>query len=111
MDEVDTPNGNIGAAEIVFDADGVPTIKLSGEIDMANVDSLRRVIEPVVARAPARVVFDLTDLTFMDSSGIALLLQVSAKTESVRVRRPSALVQRMIDATGLSDVLVVDDDG
>jgi len=110
MEEL-APDDNNGSADVSFDAEGVPTIKLSGEIDMANVDALRRVIEPVVARSPARVIFDLGALTFMDSSGIALLLQVSAKTGSVRVRQPSQLVRRMIDATGLSDVLVVDDDG
>jgi anti-anti-sigma factor len=44
----------------------------------------------------------------MDSSGIALLLQVSAKSKSVRVLRPSPLVQRMIDATGLTDILVIE---
>jgi len=108
MEELDASEGDAGSADITFDEAGVPTIKLSGEIDMSNVESLRRQIEPVVARAPERVVFDLASLTFMDSSGIALLLQVSAKTGSVRVREPSALVRRMIDATGLTDVLVVD---
>ena len=108
MEELDASEGRSGAVDISFDEAGVPTIKLSGEIDMSNVDSLRRLIEPVVARAPERVIFDLASLTFMDSSGIALLLQVSAKTGTVRVREPSALVRRMIDATGLSDVLVVD---
>ena len=108
MEELDASDGSGGAADITFDADGVPTIKLSGEIDMANVESLRRLIEPVVARAPEEVIFDLAGLTFMDSSGIALLLQVSAKSGSVRLRDPSPLVRRMIDATGLSDVLVVD---
>ena len=108
MEELDASDGDGGAADITFDADGVPTIKLSGEIDMANVDSLRRLIEPVVARAPECVIFDLAALKFMDSSGIALLLQVSAKAGAVRLRDPSPLVRRMIDATGLSDVLVVD---
>ena len=108
MEDLDASDGTSGSADITFDADGIPTIKLSGEIDMANVDSLRRLIEPVVARAPARVIFDLADLRFMDSSGIALLLQVSAKSKSVRVRKPSALVQRMIEATGLSDILQVE---
>lgn len=108
MEELDASDGNSGAADITFDADGVPTIKLSGEIDMANVDSLKRLIEPVVARSPKLVIFDLAALTFMDSSGIALLLQVSAKTHAVRLRDPSPLVRRMIEATGLSDVLVVD---
>ena len=108
MEELDASEGGAGSVDITFDEAGVPTIKLSGEIDMSNVDSLRRLIEPVVARAPERVIFDLAALTFMDSSGIALLLQVSAKTATVRLRDPSPLVRRMIDATGLSDVLVVD---
>jgi anti-anti-sigma factor len=108
MEELDASEGGSGAVDISFDGAGVPTIKLSGEIDMSNVDSLRRLIEPVVARAPEHVVFDLASLTFMDSSGIALLLQVSAKTGTVRLRGPSELVRRMIDATGLTDVLVVD---
>jgi anti-sigma B factor antagonist len=108
MDELDASDGKSGTVDITFGADGTPTIKLSGEIDMANVDTLRRQIEPVVARAPALVIFDLGALSFMDSSGIALLLQVSAKTGAVRLRDPSPLVRRMIDATGLTDVLVVD---
>ena len=41
----------------------------------------------------------------MDSSGIALLLQIAAKAQSVELRQPSALVRRMIEATGLADVL------
>jgi anti-sigma B factor antagonist len=108
MEELDASDGGAASVDITFDDAGVPTIKLSGEIDMSNVDSLRRLIEPVVARAPERVIFDLASLAFMDSSGIALLLQVSAKAQTVRLREPSALVRRMIDATGLSDVLVVD---
>jgi anti-anti-sigma factor len=107
MDDVDG-RGTSGSADVAFGDDGVPIIRLSGEIDMSNVDALRRTIEPVVARAPDRVIFDLSTLSFMDSSGIALLLQVSAKSKSVRVRKPSPLVQRMIDATGLTEILQVE---
>ena len=107
MDELDA-SGTSGSADVTFDGDGVPTIRLSGEIDMSNVDALRRTIEPIVARAPDLVIFDLSTLSFMDSSGIALLLQVTAQSKTVRVRQPSQLVQRMIEATGLTDILVVE---
>jgi len=108
MDELDDPGGPVGAAVVTFDAAGVPVIKLSGEIDMSNVDALRGVIEPVIESAPARVDFDLAALEFMDSSGIALLLRVAATAQTVHVREPSALVRRLIEATGLSDVLPID---
>ena len=38
-------------------AAGIDVIKLSGEIDMSNVDSLRVAIEPVLEKAPERVDF------------------------------------------------------
>ena len=107
MDELAEPEG-VGSAEVTTDAHGVPVIRLAGEIDMSNVDTLRVVIDPVIASAPDRVDFDLAGLEFMDSSGIALLLRVAAKAKSVRVREPTAVVRRLIEATGLSDVLPIE---
>jgi len=108
MDEIDGPARAVGSADVTTDAAGVAVIKLSGEIDMSNVDSLRSVIEPVLVENRDRVDFDLGELRFMDSSGIALLLRVAAKTGSVHLRRPSALVRRMVEATGLTDVLLIE---
>jgi anti-sigma B factor antagonist len=108
MDELGDPSEPVASAVVTFDAAGVPVIKLSGEIDMSNVDALRVVIEPVIESAPDRVYFDLAALEFMDSSGIALLLRVAATAKTVYVRDPPALVRRLIEATGLSDVLPID---
>jgi anti-anti-sigma factor len=76
MEDVDAAGESIGSATVSHDASGVPVIKLSGEIDMSNVDALRGTIDPVVEHGPERVDFDLSALEFMDSSGIALLLRV-----------------------------------
>ena len=73
-------------------------IKLTGEVDMSNVDSLREVIEPVMESEPERVDFDLSGLEFMDSSGIALLLRVAATAQLVYLREPSTLVRRLVEA-------------
>ena len=92
---------------ITFDGHGI-VIELGGEIDLSNVETVRAKLEPVVAKRPQPVVFDLRELAFMDSSGIALLLKLAASAQSVRLRRPSRLVQRMIEATGLSEVLPIE---
>jgi len=107
MSEREDSNAAVCHAGITFDGEGI-VIELSGELDLSNVGTLRAKLEPVVAARPRPVVFDLHNLEFMDSSGIALLLQIAAKARSVRVRQPSALVRRMIEVTGLSDVLVVE---
>jgi anti-sigma B factor antagonist len=101
------PNEVVGTIEVAFDGAGVPIITLGGEIDMSNVDSLRDAIEPLIESAPAHVVFDLGNLAFMDSSGIALLLQASASADVAEVRGASAIIRRIIAATGLDEVLRV----
>ena len=54
------------------------------------------------------LVVDLTKLEFMDSSGIAMLLKIAARVDSVEIRNPSNAVRRIIECTGLTDVLHLD---
>jgi anti-anti-sigma factor len=90
------------------DAGGTVVIALIGEIDLSNADRVRDMIKPAVANARARLVFDLGGLDFLDSSGIALLLWAAAQTESVELREPSAIVRRIIEVTGLTEILHMD---
>jgi anti-anti-sigma factor len=108
MPTTDNPGAQAARAEITADATGVPIIKLTGEIDLANADLVRAAIESTVSNAPERVVFDLSELEFLDSSGIALLLYAATKSGAVQVRDPSDIVRRIIEVTGLSDILHMD---
>jgi len=105
MNPTDDLGPPVGSAEITTDSTGVPTIKLIGEIDLSNVDKVRASIEPTVENTRERIVFDLGALEFLDSSGVALLLFVAANTQSVEVLNPSDIVRRIIEVTGLSDIL------
>ncbi len=105
MPTTDETGAPLGRAEITADATGVPIIKLTGEIDLSNVDSVRATIESTVSGAPERIVFDLRGLDFLDSSGIALLLYAAANARTVQLRHSSDIVRRLIEVTGLSDVL------
>ncbi len=78
-----------------------PVIALAGELDLASVETTRAGIEPVLDRNPAHVTFDLEKLTFMDSSGIALLVQVSNEIETVTLTHVPPIVHRVLEATGL----------
>jgi anti-anti-sigma factor len=59
------------------------TVRLSGELDISTAAELERVLgELAVPDGPARIVIDLRDLTFMDSTGLRLLV-----TADLRLRR------------------------
>jgi anti-sigma B factor antagonist len=100
-------------AEVVIatgsDPAGNPTVTVSGEVDMSNASSLGEAVATALATQPSRLTFDLTDLRFMDSAGIAVLVGAAAET-TVIVRNPSAIVRRVIEATGLSTVLTLETD-
>jgi len=87
------------------DADGTLVLRLIGELDLSNVDGLRPEIDDVIDRGPPALVIDLAGVTFMDSSGIALLIETAQRIGSISVRNPSRVIRRIIGATGLSDVL------
>jgi anti-anti-sigma factor len=84
-----------------------PVIVLSGELDLSNVDVVRPVIEQILERRPKRIVFDLAELQFMDSSGLAVLIHAANTAPGVELRGPSTIVRRIIDVTGLSDLFSI----
>lgn len=47
----------------------------SGEVDMHESPRLRSALLDAIARAPAAVVVDLAGVTFIDSSGVATLVE------------------------------------
>jgi anti-anti-sigma factor len=87
------------------DASGAVVLALSGELDLASVTTLQTELDDVVADRPAAVVFDLSALRFMDSSGIAALLGCAAQVPRVQVRNPSNTVRRVIELSGLATTL------
>src|SRR3954453_9534794 len=75
----------------------VPT----GEIDLATVDEAAAALHE--AQAEAGVVYlDLREVTFMDSTGVRLLVETERACALYVVRGPVA-VQRVLDLVGLEE--------
>ncbi len=100
------------AAEIAIstasDPDGSIVLMLSGELDSSNVEQLNEATRSILSNRPSRFVFDLAELRFMDSAGIAVLVQVATEVETVLVRNPPPIVKRLIEVTGLTGVLQIE---
>lgn len=91
------------AVNTAADADGTVTVTVSGELDISNADDLRHQLAAITDASPPRVVFDLGELSFVDSSGIAVLVQVANSASQVEVARASPVVRRILEVTGLAD--------
>src|SRR5271170_7191462 len=109
MDEVEpAPDGN-ASVDHWIDPDGAWVIKISGEVDVSNIDVLHAAIDPIIAVVPDQLIYDLSGLEFIDSSGLALLLAGAHQVKKVSLRDPSPAVRRIIEVTGLGDVLPIDE--
>lgn len=94
--------------EISTDESGMPVVRIIGEVDLANANSLFARIEPVVRTRPERLIFDVSDLDFIDSSGIAILLRCAQSAGCVRLRNSSPIIRRTVESMGLADILVLE---
>ena len=87
-------------------------VRVYGEIDMSNDQDVLTAIEVAVARETDRLVVDLTNTTYLDSAGLALLLRLSeriqARQQLLSVVVPvDSRVRRAFELTGLLSVIDV----
>src|SRR6187401_527924 len=87
-----------------IDPDGV--VHLSGELDMAVADSFcQGLLSSLDGQRP---VLDLSELTFLDSSGIRAILQIaSAKGQGVALRNLPPNIKRVLDVAGIDESMGV----
>jgi anti-anti-sigma factor len=77
-----------------------------GEVDIATVDQLRAEVDELVVRGFDTIVIDLRATSFLDSSGLHLLLRQSARPDArVTVIDGTPAVRRVIDLAGVRDML------
>jgi anti-anti-sigma factor len=79
-------------------------IRACGELDIAAEPAFQKQVEAVVAQAPQRLVFDLSELRFMDSAGIRVILDVYRRLgmgERVVVCGLSPRLQRIFSVLGV----------
>ena len=92
---------------------GTTSLCLEGELDLASARRMEESLAEIEGSEPARLVVDLTRLAFIDSTGLRLLIQASARARergAELVLRPGdASVQKVFEMTGALDVLSFED--
>jgi anti-anti-sigma factor len=81
-------------------------LRLSGEIDMASAPALEEAL--LVALADGRpVTVDMHDVTFIDSSGLKVIVSTAAEStsrEPLTLKDPSPAVRRVLELFGMEQL-------
>jgi anti-anti-sigma factor len=88
---------------------GVTRVRLDGELDLASAHAIEERLAAIEERRPERVVTDLGGLTFIDSSGLRVLLLADSRAREqgfeLLLAPGHEPVQRVFEMTGALDVL------
>ena len=86
-------------------------LALAGELDAARATDFQKRMLRLELRRGGQLVLDLRELTFMDSTGIRLILQASQHAQrhgaELVVVRPPDNVMRVLELVGLDEQLDV----
>lgn len=84
-----------------------------GDIDMGTADELASVLAGALAAGHKRVLLDFSQVAFIDSSGLAVLVRAHRQAETTQARfaivHPTPHTRKLIEVLGLDQLLFVYD--
>jgi anti-sigma B factor antagonist len=92
--------------------DGAVVMRLGGEIDLYNAAKLKQALVDVVKNAPHRLVLDLSEVEFIDSTALGALIEARATLVgrgSLLLAAPAHETRRALQVSGLDRHLQVHD--
>ena len=91
------------------DAPEAPRLRVMGEVDLSVAAPFQQHLVDLVEEASSPAIVDLSEVTFMDSSGLAALAaaqrEAAGRGAEIVLVNCSEPVQRVIEITGLDTVL------
>lgn len=89
--------------EVARNGDAV-VVRLAGELDLYNAQTVRNALSEAVAEEPQRVVVDLSSVEFLDSTALGVLVEARAKLPDRRaflLAAPGLEPRRALQVAGL----------
>jgi anti-sigma B factor antagonist len=98
----------IQAVETVGDA---IVVRLAGELDLYNAEDVRGALAGAAAAAPRLIVVDLTQVEFVDSTALGVLIEARSKLgqNGIALAGPRLETRRALQVSGLDRHLPVHD--
>ena len=90
---------------------GDTTIYLYGEIDECSASKIRESIDEILIKPniKQRVIFNFSNVSFMDSTGIGMLIgrykKLKNKGVSILIQNPSNQVDKILEISGLYKIM------
>lgn len=95
----------------IIEEDGATVLSLNGDIDVAVETEIEAALAAAAEQANGQLTIDLGGVEFMDSTGVNAIVAVLKRSscDTIFVRRPTAVVRRILELTGVDRLVAVVD--
>jgi anti-sigma B factor antagonist len=101
-------------ARLSIESDGdIELARVAGEVDASNVADLSQRLLDTISNKARALVLDLTETSYIDSSGISLIFDAAARVRNRRqqlrlVVQPHSFVGEVLAAVSMQDSVPID---
>ncbi len=90
---------------------GAVVLHLAGELDLYNAEELRDALAAALAQAPSRIVVEMSEVAFVDSTALGVLIEARSKLgqSTLLLAAPQLETRRTLQVSGLDRHLAVHD--
>jgi anti-sigma B factor antagonist len=90
---------------------GAMVVRLAGELDLYNADEVRAALSQAMEGSPRRVVVDMAEVEFVDSTALGVLIEARSRLgrDGIVLAAPQLDTRRTLQVSGLDRHLRVDD--
>lgn len=96
-----------------YDSGDVPGLTVRGELDMESGPKLEEAVDAAIRASVGAFVLDFSDLEFLDSSGLSIVLRARAMLardeRALAIVCPPGPVRRLVELAGVADLLFLYD--
>ena len=90
---------------------GATVVRLGGELDLYNADEVRAALNQAIDAGAGRVVIDMSDVEFVDSTALGVLVEARSRLgrDGLALAAPQLDTRRTLQVSGLDRHLPVHD--
>ena len=91
-------------------------VSIRGEIDIYSIEKFRDTIEEKIKTQASEIILDCSELSYMDSTGMGVLIELRNKTkelgQKIIMMNPRPNIRKLLALTGVDKIIeIVDNPG